>query len=300
MGKNRRCKYCGCIIVGSPKNCPECGKKIKRSGFAKALLILLVLFVVLLIIPTKSTPSTSTNSSQSQTSTLQNQEIQVATKASTYEKEITFQDFSWGESATSVSQKTGEQIYVYTTPTWEDADSIMPLSSYQLGYRIYTYGNRQIAGYNVGNFSMYFMYGQPNGQLSTREEDSKLYLVSMNLDVADVEGTYDDLYQKLTGLYGEGKTSTRTGSTYSLGDGAYKSDISVTEWEGANNTGVLLAKRVPREGAPDSADAFSRYVVLSYGKTDSSSTISDLYKQYRQYVANVENGNRDSNNTNGL
>ena len=298
MARNQRCKYCGAIVMGSPKYCPECGRKIRGSGcLTPVLVIFFSLFILLYFCVTYLTPNTDSSSSQSPNTP---SATSTPASASAYDKEIRFQDYSWGDSASTVAASLGEQAYDSMTPTWEDADSLMPMSSYQLGYRVFTYGNREIAGYKVANFSMYFMYGQANGQISTSPENSELYLVTMNFEVADVESTYDDLYQKLTSIYGEGKTSTRTDSAFSLSDGGYKSDVTVTEWTGANNTGIQLVKEVPRDGSPDSADSFSRYVVLSYGKTDSASTLSNLYKQYRQYVSASESEKRDSQNTDGL
>ena len=217
-----------------------------------------------------------------------------------YDGEITFQDYVWETSVIDISQKTGEQFFESVTPGWSDADTLMQTSSYSVGYRIFTIRDRNIAGYDVANFSMYFMYGHDGNKLSTAPENSELYLVTMNFDVVDIDGTYDDLLGKLTTLYGEGTSSRRTGSGYSTSDGTYKYETVTTKWFGQNDTGIILSKCIPQGTAPDSADMFHNYVVLSYGKTNSDKTLSTVYNEYRQAVSEAEQESRDTSNTNGL
>lgn len=217
-----------------------------------------------------------------------------------YSDEITFQGYAWGESAAEVAEKLEDTYFESNMPAWSDADSVMLYGQYAVGYRIWSYGQQEIAGYDVENFNMFFMYGHNDGQISTAPENSELYLVSLNLSVVDIDGAYADLSAKLTDLYGEGTTASHTNRSYSVGDGLYKSAVTTTTWLGANNTGIILAKSKPEDDAPDSADAFNSYVVLSYGKTDSDSMLSSVYNEYRQMVAEEEQASRDTSNATGL
>ena len=280
---------------------PQPKPKKKKSGSFRVLGIIAACVVAFCVLsphlfnpPTYDQPLSSVSKSEVQTSP------NPQGNQSQYESEITFQDYQWGTNAVDIASRMGSQYFESMTPVWSDADDNMPISSYSLGYRIYNIGNQNIAGYDVLNFSMYCMYSVEDGKISTEAEDSELYLVTMDFNVADVEGTYDDLFAKLTALYGDASVSTRTGSVVSLSDGAYKTQITTAEWKGQNNTGVKLAKSVPEAGAPDSADGFNRYVVLSYGKTDSDETISTCYKAYREYQKEVEQAGRDSSNSSGL
>lgn len=276
-------------------------KPKKKSGSFKVLGIIAACIVVFCVLsphlfnsPSYDQPKSSVSISEAQTSP------NPQGNQSRYESEITFQDYQWGSNAVDIASRMGSQYFESMTPVWSDADDNMPISSYSLGYRIYNIGNQNIAGYDVLNFSMYCMYSVEDGKISTKAEDSELYLVTMDFNVADVEGTYDDLFAKLSTLYGEASISTRTGSVVSISDGAYKTQITTAEWKGQNNTGVKLAKSLPEPGSPDSADDFNRYVVLSYGKTNSDETISSCYKAYREYQKELEQAGRDSSNSSGL
>ena len=286
-----KCKKCGSLI--SDKNvkfCPNCGHKLKKSH---PILVILLAFLPIILI--------FNYYSNEQKGSLSSTTVTVAPKSeSNYKEEITFQDFPWGMSITEISSRLNEDYFESMTPGWSNADEVTSYSEYALGYRLFSIGDQQIAGYKVLNFSMYSMYGHKDGRLSTEAADSNLYLVNMNFDVVDVEGTYEDLYKKLENLYGEPKVSSHTVSTYSLPDGAYKSLITSAEWKGQNNTGVMLSKSVPEQNAPDSADNFNRYVALSYGKTDSDAMLSSIYKEYKENVAIKEKNSRDSTNSSGL
>lgn len=292
----RKCKKCGVTILDDKaKLCPNCGAKIKKKSILGWIIAWILLLIVVSALPSfinTSGDSGSTNTGSNKTTT--------SLQENGYSEEITFQDCQWGTNVIELSRKYNADYFENVTPAWSNADNLMPYSNYSLGYRVFSYGDQSIAGYKVANFSMYCMYGYKNDRLSTAAEDSQLYLVTMNFEVADIEGTYQDLFTKLTELYGEAKVSKSTGSSYSLGDGFYKSSITKAEWNGLNNTGIILSMSLPDEKAPDSADAFNKYVVLSYGKTDSDKTLSQLYRNYQQFVAEEERNNRDATNNDGL
>ncbi len=290
MSKIIRCKKCGAIIQNRKTSfCPACGAKIKRNHTGTIIILVVLLFICYRISIVDSTTGESSSSKTAQ----QREEP-------SYSGEITFQNYEWGASANAVSVLLQEQFFESVTPTWSDADDLVPTPMYSVGFRIFDYGDNKIAGYDVANFSMYFHYGEHEGKLNPNPEYSKLYLVTMNFNVADIEGTYNDLLQKLTSLYGEGKTTTSRGSAYSLSDGGYKHTTTTTEWRGQNNSGIKLSMCLPSDNAPDSADMFHHYLVLSYGKTDSDSTISKVYKDYQAFVAEQEKSSRDSSNKDGL
>ncbi|MBR6939648.1 MAG: hypothetical protein IKH65_02470 [Clostridia bacterium] len=278
------------IIIDVVKN-----RSVKKSVFS------VVLGIIVFFIGITATPS-STEKAKNSTDTSNQLASTQKDNTPVYKDEITFQDYSWGSDAVSVSQNENEQYFESITPGWESAYTYSQISEYSLGYRLFTLRDRNIAGYDVLNFSMYFMYGHNNGALSTKPENSELYMVTMNFDVSDISGTYEDLLQKITSIYGQGTSTSKTGNTYSTSDGAYKYTTVSTQWLGQNNTGIMLSKCTPNEGSPSGAvtDMFHNYVALSYGKTNSDTTLSKLYEEYKQMNIAAEQEKRDIANKNGL
>ena len=199
-----------------------------------------------------------------------------------YPGEITYGDFAWGTDVVTVSNEYMEQYADSMTPEWSEAYSVMGLSSYQLGYQVSRYGGHSAGGHYTRNCKMFVHYGHRDGSLSPAPEDSELYLIIMDFDVLDYEGTYDDLYAKLTSVYGEGKTTVNNGSASLTKSGRYKYTVTSTEWRGANDTGVMLTKSIENNGT-EIGGAWDNYVTLTYGKTNSGQTLSDLSREYEAY-----------------
>ena len=269
--KTKKCKRCGTFIPPEAKICPNCGAKApKNHTVLKFLLFVLFVFILFVIWPSNSgKQSQDNNISDSEENT--NQQV--------YNQEINYGDYHWGDSVTQVSTSTGLQYFESMTPGWNDAYRLMVAPDYSLGYQIQGYGNGQFEGYGIANYSMYFAYQDEPYDASP--ENSKLYLVKFNLDTLDVESAYSDLCNKFKSNYGEGKTTNKTGNVVSTSDGYFETEIEYTEWHGQNDTGALVCKCVPKEGSPDSADNFERYVVVSFGKTNSDELLSNLYKLYK-------------------
>lgn len=274
----------------SYENCTEKPSILKFVLIFVALVFVLFLISVLFDLYTFS-PTTNVPNNQS-TKSIETENI--------FENEIKYRGYEWGANIVTLANDFDDPYFASYTPTWSQADELLSFSDYQLGYALSSYGDQETAGYPISIFGMYCMYGYNNGEFSTSPEDSELYLVTMRFDVVDVEGTYKDLQLKLNSTYGEGKTSHSTGSAISTDAGYYKYSVEKTEWRGQNNTGIVLTMHVPYDDAPDSVDLYDKYVILSYGKTDSEATLSARYKDYKNYLTEVEANNRDTTNTSGL
>lgn len=268
-------------------------EKIRRPKWPWLLLVAVIIFFASVKRSSNNSESQSNISSEEPTAT-------VSDTQKKYDQEISFEGFYWGESPVEAAQQLDTVYSESMTPSWSNAGKIMTTSDYQLGYQVYKYGNRSIAGYDVANFYMYFLYGHDNSGISISAEDAELYMVTMNLNVVDVQGAYDDLFNKLTSIYGHGNTTTSKDSAVSSKDGYYESTLTKTSWYGENNTGVILAVSIPDKELSESGDMWSKYVVLAYGKTDSDQTIDNLYQEYKSFVAESEEWTRDPSNTNGL
>jgi hypothetical protein len=262
-------------------------KEKRKHPVLKVLLWLIVIAAVYRVASLSDSASTSQATAS------------PAPTSSIYADEITFQDYQWGVDAKTVSEQTGFLYFEGVTPDWSTADNYLGAATYSLGYQVYNIGDVSLGGYEVNNFYMYFSYGHDNGKISLVPENSELYMVSMDLDIADVEATYTDLYNKLSDLYGDCTVSTYTGFSTST-DGSFHYTTTSAEWLGQNNTAVMLTKRVPEDGAPDSISWIDNYVVLSYGKTDSKDTLSALNKEYIELQKDIENSTRDTSNNSGL
>ncbi len=206
----------------------------------------------------------------------------AATGEAVYPEEIRYGDFEWGSDVITVSNECNERYVESMTPEWSEAYSVMGLSSYQLGYLVYQYGGHSAGGHYARDFKMFFHYGHSDGSISLAPEDSELYLIIMNFDVLDYEGTYDDLYAKLTAIYGDGVTSVNNRGASQTNSGRYKYTVTSTEWRGANDTGVMLTKSIENKGT-EIGGAWDNYVTLTYGKTDSGQTLLDLSREYTEY-----------------
>ncbi len=263
-------------------------KKKKKSKWPLAIALILLVYLGM-----RSIASSQRGDSPSGSYT------PAASSTPSYEEEITFNNYPWGTSVVEVSNNTGNQYFESMTPDWSDAYTVSAISNYVLGYQIYGIGDYSAGGYTTRNLKMFFSYGHKNGKISTAPDDSELYLVIMDFDVADIGGTYDDLYSKLTSIYGEGKTTEKTTNSVSTDAGYYKTAVTITEWRGQNNTGVMLTKSIPNSDS-STADLFHNFVSLSYGKTDSAQMLKSLYSEYKDMEAANEAANRDPDNKQGL
>jgi len=285
--KRQVCKYCGAIMQGKGRFCPSCGKKKKRNPIISIFIILIGMIFLFISISLLSSEPKS-------------QPVSQVVNTPSYESEITYQGTAWGASAVDV---LGDYKYVSESlsPTWSDTSDFPPIGSVVAGYAAIEFPSDTMGGYPIRQRNTYYLFGHDSeGNITTGAENSELYLVYITLDVVDVIGTSDDLQTKLTNLYGEGTTSTTVITTYSTSCGTFKSDLTITEWIGQNNTAVRLITSVPQNDAPSEADSYKLYCVLAYGKTDSATTINSIYKEYKTYLSDQESVSRDSSDKGGL
>ncbi len=87
------------------------------------------------------------------------------------------------------------------------------------------------------------MFGIKDGILQKDEADSEFYAADYVFDVLDHKAAYYTLRNSLNELYGEGKITEEEVNSYYASEGK-RTDIptisSRTEWNGANNTHILL------------------------------------------------------------
>lgn len=153
----------------------------------------------------------------------------------TCDTEILFRDLPWGcsiDEAIKNFQNSGidnarlredEDVYSMNNH-WSGVDkSAFEYSSTNLSDDFF------VGGHLVDEIYAYAIYGIKDGQVSKKTEDSKLYKGAYFFKSQDnVRGVYDDLVDKLTGLYGEPEPN--------LDSIMGESQI----WYGLNNTAVVI------------------------------------------------------------
>ncbi len=168
----------------------------------------------------------------------------------------------------------------------------------------------KVAGYPVTVIGICCAYGMSMDEKVLRDiESSEFCMAFYKFNVVDYEGTYQDLREKLTSLYGEGiETTNNVGGSYNADNNELKSYISTTkktEWKGGNNTALLL---VGKWDDRDLGTNFFNGVTLLYGKIDYDNMLTRIENAVKQEQLQTEKairqeqiqkGNR-TNDTNGL
>jgi hypothetical protein len=142
---------------------------------------------------------------------------------------------------------------------------------------------------------LHFAYTIQNNKID-RTTDS-LYAALYYFDVVEHEAVYNDLLQKMSALYGNGKESNKTKSGWiASGDysGKYEYSVKQITWYGDNNTFVTL-QWVSSANQAESVQN-SCGISMLYGKTDAKSMLDNLEKALAQEKANADKENAAGNN----
>lgn len=143
--------------------------------------------------------------------------------------------------------------------------------------KYYPSADFKIAGYPVSLIQLSFLYGLSNGKIDYSEETTELVHVKIEFKTSDALALYNDLCEKLSSLYGRGKSS-KSNSGYESYD---------TLWSGANNTGIHLSCGIRK----DKGNVIYQAVTLFYGRTDAEAMKRNVLKA-------IEQSKIESNKTN--
>lgn len=197
-----------------------------------------------------------------------------------YGEEILFRDLPWlidaqtfintvTAQACSASDnvKTYEGLVFYPESAASQEDEVLS----DAGFR-FTVGSIRddflVAGYPVSHISITALYGVNNGVVSTEIEDSKVvkagYAFSSS-DVPDMKAAFEDLYTKLSALYGN--SSALEYCDYADTD----TQTGFASWEGANGTFVRLSGMWPI-----SDDDFLCTTSITYGTLKAHDLANEL------------------------
>ena len=148
--------------------------------------------------------------------------------------EIKFRGLEWGCSideamaniqaagveSTKIEKDEDVHFLVYSTSVDESGFAYTP---YQLPNDFY------VAGHLVEQVCAYAIYGMVDGKISKKTADSKLYKGTYYFETTEnTREIYDDLVEKLNGLYGKATENKESYSEYSL------------RWCGLNDTAVVI------------------------------------------------------------
>ena len=186
---------------------------------------------------------------------------------------ISFRGIEWGTPATELESKLSE-VKLYS---WDDVDSPKSVANFLFdGDDIYYDGevncrnyarpsslkDLKVAGYAVEELYVYCAYVPgADGLLTGDLKDTAFIEAYYELDTKDPDLAYDDLLDKLTGLYGEVFYSN-TRSPY----------ISYTYnvWKAADDSMVCLEKRIYPSSGTD--------IYVKYAAGNADELMSSAYK----------------------
>lgn len=220
--------------------------------------------------------------------------------------EILFRDIPWGCNPTIANDLMGGKMLLSKdvfVKGWDSAYDVVSAGSLlETGHALFGTYEGDVGGHSVSMVTMYFLY--PMGEIIDRSvENSEFCLAQYQFDSMDVAAAYEDLKDKLTSLYGEGREDTDTVTHWTVsvsGDGysgEYDTLERATTWTGGNDTMVVLMSSVLQ----DDVDVFTGdFLLLTYGKADVDQRAEDLTEIILAEMAQQERDHMDPQNTNGL
>ena len=201
----------------------------------------------------------------------------------TYDKEILFNNIPWGSSAVEVENMISgwwidydeEDRYANTAHSCaglgvSDDYDYAPGIGMSATCMKYT---GLVGGYEVDDIGAYYAYTFPNDEVNREHENTSLYGADYNLIIVDANKAFDDLTNKLCGLYGN---EYKAREVESLLNGLW----TTYTWEGANDTYVSLSKYIP---SSDSSFEKQR-LQIQYARLDGD----ELLKRNTEIVNNAK------------
>lgn len=208
--------------------------------------------------------------------------------------EILFRDIPWGSNIPYVEEALGDCVsYHYdgaVLNTWEEIlNNELVYNRNQGGwYGTYVHMDAlKVGGYDVDHIDVQYIYGLDleGGKSLRAENEAELLSAEYTFDVSGTGAAYNDLKQKLTGLYGEGHE-------YPNFPTLFFDRAEATVWYGENNAVAFLKHEV----APDRNDyPLASNLSLLYMRTDYDKTILELDDVVgREILLSEDNARNDS------
>lgn len=215
------------------------------------------------------------------------------------DKEITFQDTSWGTSYTEIDKKfSSYQLYDMRgklIKTFSVDQIITDEGGIDFEYNdINVVGNTyspesKVAGYTTKDVTFFFAYKPVNGLLTKELSDTMMYAARYEFATTDLEVMEADLTSKLSGLYGE-PDATDSGSNM------WGTEFKYVYWYGANDTGVALIVHHPTVNTFLSEDS----ILLVYFTRQGDQWLQEASDAEAAREAQGKNATPDAGDNSGL
>lgn len=215
------------------------------------------------------------------------------------DKEITFQDTSWGASYTEIDKKfssydmydmRGGLIKTFSVDQIITDEDGIDFEYHDINVVGNTYSpESKVAGYTTKDVTFYFAYKPVNGLLTKELSDTMMYAAKYEFATSDLEIMEADLTSKLSGLYGE-PDATDSGSNM------WGTDFKYVYWYGANDTGVVLIVHHPSVNTFLSEDS----VLLVYYTRQGDQWLQEASDAEANREAQGKNATPDANDNSGL
>lgn len=181
------------------------------------------------------------------------------------EKEILFNDISWGISFAEADEKFGTwKLWNLSGETYKtcSVDEIL-IDDYKGidfdygGINVISNafnGEQEVAGYTTKEIRLYFSYIPINGYLTYDEKDTALYGAQYKFEPVNLQDTYNDLKQKLMNIYGEPSKVTEDSDMWG-------NKYIYTYWYGQNDTELVLRSL---NSENDTTNLYSDEIYITY------------------------------------
>ena len=204
----------------------------------------------------------------------------VACAADTY----LFRNIPWYSTKTTASDaldslKTSRNSSNTTMPDWfQKWSNITGDYKVEEAGAYVGYSGVTVAGYNASLYT-YYMYPIVDGRVSRNDDNAEFYLAIYDFEkLTDMQAVYDDLVQKLTGLYGESTALNNPDSW---------TDFTGRLWTADDGSQIWLRKFND-----------NNKVKLSYIAPNSTERLQALEAQITQEKIEAEELERKNNETN--
>lgn len=215
------------------------------------------------------------------------------------DKEITFQDTSWGTSYTEIDKKfSSYDMYdmrgsLFKTFSIEEVikdEGGIDFEYHDINVVGNTYSpESKVAGYTTTDVTFYFAYKPVNGILTKELSDTKLYAARYEFATSDLDSMEADLTSKLSGLYGEPEDTD-------AGENMWGTEFKYVYWYGANDTAVVLIVHHPSVNTFLSEDS----VRLVYYTKQGDQWLQEASDAEANREAQGKNATPDANDNSGL
>ena len=192
--------------------------------------------------------------------------------------EITFRNIPWGTNYPDCKSNIGLMFFTYsgehykTFPLeqiigFDDIGKEIPrFDESDINLSATSFDSIVVAGYDVSETNLYFVYIPVDGILTREENDTYLYAASYTIETISCEDVYGDLKVKLAKLYGEPLEEYSDLKFVEKGFLTSDKTYTYTFMGGANDTMCILRSVIYDKSNPtkyDGADSVSIYYLRS-------------------------------------